>query len=131
MPRHLVLLLSVCLLSACGEPSHHDHGSGTSTDLVTDDGQKWPMDDHTRAMFSEMVNRTAQFDGDEHQLGRAMQGDLNKLIEGCNMTGAAHNELHKFLGLYMPAVQQLSESGSPAARARVEELLHVYPRYFE
>ena len=102
-----------------------DHG------LQSHNGEKWPMDDHTRAMFTTMSGRLEGFEGDLTTLGTTLQGDLGELIAGCTMTGAAHDELHKFLGLYMPAVGRLADAGQAEDLERIRELLELYPSYFE
>lgn len=131
-----------------GHESHadsddHDHGAGHDHDgddavvsvedhgLQTHDGEKWPMDDHTRSMFTTMSERLESFEGDPQALGVSLEDDLSKLIEGCTMTGDAHNELHKFLAVYLPAVGSLADAGQDADLERVKELLDLYPSYFE
>ena len=133
----LVALFAAALwLSACDEHQHDTHASHGKTasaehGLSTNDGEKWPMDDHTRSMFATMTQKTAEADGDLKHLGKSLQGDLDKLIQGCTMTGAAHEELHKYLVSYMPAINKLSTSGKQDDLVRVRELLAVFPQYFK
>jgi hypothetical protein len=47
------------------------------------------------------------------------------------MTGQSHDELHRWLIMYIPAINKLSESGSNESLARVRLLLGTYPKYFE
>ena len=113
------------------EQGHHHGEASQSHGLNTNHGKKWQMDDHTRAMFKQMTQKVGTFSGDSKALGKLLQEDLQELIKGCTMKGAAHEELHKFLVLYMPAIGKLSESGHKEDLAKVKELLAMYPDYFE
>jgi hypothetical protein len=131
----LTLFAVSLLLWSCGADHHdHDHDSteaSTTHGLSTDDGKKWPMDEHTRSMFTVMAKKTSTFDGTAQDLGASLQTDLGKLIDGCTMTGAAHDQLHKFLMLYIPAIKELAEIGGDKNLLRIKELLETYPQYFE
>jgi len=124
-------------MSAYGEhhEAHHrhdpaDHQQAIEHELVLNDGKKWPMDEHTRSMFEVMVARV-EGGGDIKKLGQQLQNDLDKLIQGCTMTGAAHDELHEFLMVYIPAVHETAEKGTELELSRVKALLAEYPKFFE
>lgn len=97
---------------------------------VLNQGKKWLMDEHTRDMFKVMSERV-QSGGDSKKLGIALNEDLNQLIQGCTMTGAAHDQLHVFLMPYFSAVNALSETGSESALKEVKQALTDYQSYFE
>ena len=148
--RLLMVVLGLVLLG-CG---HHgeDHGhaedqSGVENDLhkakeaivqlALNGAEKWKMDDHTRAVFAKMGEKFTNFDlgsADEHGLkekGKALRADIDELIAGCTMTGAAHDELHKFLTAYIPAVESLASEGQAASAKKVHGLLQSYTGFFE
>jgi ribonuclease BN (tRNA processing enzyme) len=97
---------------------------------ILNQGKKWPMDQHTREMFEVMSQRVDQ-GGNLRKLGAALNQDLNQLIQGCTMTGAAHDQLHVFLMPYFSAVKELSESGTESALKEVKQALDNYQTYFE
>ncbi len=156
-PRVWMMLLPLLSLVACGghdhgheEPNHaseapsDDYASHhapaavpTGHDLVLDGDQKWAMDDHTRFVVGTMSDRFVGRDletssaEDLRKLGTQLREDINELIKGCTMQGDAHNELHKFLGHYIPAVDKMASSGEPARAERVHELLVIYAGHFE
>jgi hypothetical protein len=116
--------------AAAGEPS-------ANPGLVLHGAEKWQMDEHTRTLFSRMAER---LEGTELEAttsealkasGVTLRKDIDDLIAGCTMVGDAHNELHKFLTAYIPAVNELAQSGDPHSAERVRELLGVYPEFFE
>lgn len=137
--RIFIIILCYISLLASGCSEHHGHGDhashqhddGASHELSLNDGAKWQMDDHTRAMFLSMAEKANDAQGDIKALGTALQADLDKLIKGCTMTGAAHDELHKFLVLYIPAIKNLASKGGPEHLEKVKELLALYPEFFE
>jgi len=98
--------------------------------IALNDGAKWEMDAHTRDMFKAMTERV-EAAGDAKDVGVALSADLEKLIQGCTMTGEAHNQLHAFLIAYMPEVKILAETGSQDSFGKVKHLLEEFPTYFE
>jgi hypothetical protein len=116
----------------------HDHAAhahaagGQALDIPLNDGAKWAMDDHTRAVMAEA---RATLDGakvasvaDATALSATLNGQLSQLIKGCTMEGAAHEALHGFLKVYMPAVAALGQATSvDAAQSQVTQ----YGSFFE
>lgn len=125
---------------AAGHSEHEVAGASASGHgLALDGDAKWEMDAHTRTVFAKMAGR---FEGTEvddptitpdswKRTGTSLKEDIAELIAGCTMQGPAHDELHKFLVSYMPAVDELAASGASKSATRVHELLEVYPDYFE
>ena len=104
--------------------------------FVLDNGKKWQLDLPTRTILMQMAGRLERdlsvlAEGDRKQLGDLLRKDLQDLITGCTMQGAAHNELHKYLAVLSPAIEDLASMGGEAQLARVRELLALYPLYFE
>ncbi len=135
--KYILPITAIILIFAgCREhhDSHHAHPDNhIETDelqLTLNDGQRWKMDDHTRAMFKAMTERI-EAGGDINVVGKGLKSDLDKLIQGCTMTGEAHNQLHAFLIPFIPAVQEFSANASVESLQEVEELLQEYPKYFE
>jgi len=114
---------------AAAEPAPLSH------DLDLDGVEKWQMDEHTRTVFTKMAGRLEGKSGDDAAVWKQAAGELNdditELIQGCTMEGPAHDELHKYLALYIPAVDKLAASPSAQSAGRVQELLEIYPDYFE
>lgn len=100
------------------------------TNLTLNHGSKWQLDNHTRGMFESMSKRI-HAGGDLKGLGEKLSEDIHKLIAGCTMTGAAHDQLHLFLSPYIPAVHELSHKGTKKALEKVKHKLHGYHSYFE
>lgn len=125
------------LLAGC--PDSHNHGSPTQGELRLDDGRKWQSDDHTRASISRIRSAVTSADTGTVEgaraLGASVKKELDVLIRGCTMTGEAHNQLHLFLGRFIPAVDSLAEAPDAAAakqaHKQVTELLDTYDRHFE
>ena len=145
------LYLAVFLILACGHDHsgsrHHDAAShssnpnqGTAEDglgLTLNNGARWEMDDHTRAVFVKMA---ASFLATDHSsldrnglknTASDLRADIDELIQGCTMTGAAHDQLHVYLTGYVPAVAALSESGRIEDTETVKLYLERYDKYFE
>jgi hypothetical protein len=60
---------------------------------------------------------------DAGSLPAYVQGQLDRLIEGCTMTGPAHDELHVFLMAFLPEVSALmSDPNLHVASRRVDTL---------
>lgn len=124
------------------EHNHHsmhdaNHSSEHSLNIVLKDNNKWLMDANTRTITNAMKSHVESFSLEEQSqeqlktLGEQLSSDLNNLIQGCTMTGDAHNALHEFLTNFMPAVNHLKSEGKIASAKRVEYLLNEYQNYFE
>jgi len=148
----MVMLIAAGALVGCGgngegqaehhEASHDEHmaqggpASGGAHGLVLDEGRKWEMDAHTRAMIARMSGRLEGMDMGAMSsdalgaLGGDLRADVDSLVAGCTMTGSAHDQLHTFLAAYIPAVEGMKQ-GDSAEATKVRELLELYPQYFE
>lgn len=116
--------------SAHGKHAHEHSEVHEHRELSLNHGEKWKMDAHTRAMFISMSERL-HAGGDLKEMGKKLNEDIHKLIEGCTMTGSAHDQLHLFLSPYIPAVHELSHEGTEKALEKVKHKLHGYQSYFE
>ena len=119
-------------------PGSEAHTHATADDnLVLNDGQKWQMDDHTRASFADMagafrdVDATALDTEGLKAAGADLMTDLKGLISGCTMTGEDHDQLHVYLTAYIPAVTELEKSGELKTAQEVQHYLSIYADYFE
>ena len=105
--------------------------------LELNNGHKWSMDDHTRAIFAKMSesflgNKSAAGESDGlKEAASSLRNDINELMEGCTMTGGAHDQLHIYLEGYIPAVEKLSESGQAEDAKQVRYYLENYDKYFK
>ena len=136
----IILSLIVSQLAQSTEKSAHDeHGSHQHSTkhkkheppkLSLNQGNKWQMDEHTRKMFHVMEQRS-QTNLSPKKLGEQLNQDLQKLINGCTMSGEAHDQLHLFLTPFIPAVKSLSETGSTKSLEEVKLALHNYANYFK
>ncbi len=140
----LALLLSVVVFG-CDHLQDHRHGDEPPTDsehsseLTLHDGQKWPLDDHTRAKFAEMNQASERADVSSvagmNALGVEIRKQVDALIVGCRMEGPAHEQLHVFLMEFIPAAEALATESDPVQAAQaleqVQHLLLEEKRYFE
>lgn len=121
------------------EHGHHAHASvAADSGLSLNQGERWEMDQHTRAMLLKMEE--AFFAADHtsqaglNAAGAELKGQLGELISGCTMQGQAHDQLHLFLTDYMPTIDRLAEAADyESARAAAIELkghFDTYRRYF-
>lgn len=133
---YLTILALVFTFPAYSQkPDAHDehsdhHAEAGALQMTLNKGQKWKMDDHTRSMFHAMTKRV-EAGGDIKAVGKGLNSDLDQLIQGCTMTGEAHNQLHVFLTSFIPAVQEVAKTGSAESLKTVTDLLHKYPKYFK
>ncbi len=120
------------------EPDHDDHGAEPR--LALNDGEKWPVDEHTRASAARIVEvlddqRTIGSVEDARTLGTALDEELDTLVKGCTMTGAAHDQLHVFLVALFPKVEELQEGTDVErlglVRGEIASLFEEYGDHFE
>lgn len=104
--------------------------------IALDGTKKWQMDQHTRTVMSEiratLTGAQVASKGDAVALADVLQEQLDRLISGCTMEGAAHDNLHLFLGVYIPALAGLRTTDEPAAQlATLQGLVRQYDDFFE
>ncbi len=115
-------------------------GHGSELGLTLDDGEKWQVDEHTRASAARLAAlaggaepfRSAQ---DAHALAESLDRELDLLVQKCTMTGPAHDQLHVFLVAFIPRVAELKEKTEiedlRRIRAEIGSLLEAYAAHFE
>lgn len=137
--------LLLILLGGCQKEkeAHEEHAvpetAGSQLELTLNGGAKWQMDEHTRKSINTI---NAIFDQGEptaiedfNAIGTETEAELNNLIAGCTMEGASHDQLHLFLGAFVPKVKTLSaEQNIEEANTlygEIDQLLSHYDQYFE
>ncbi len=124
---------------------HDDHGAdheshGSELELALDDGEKWQVDEHTRASSARLAAlvgdaQTPASAEDARALGAALDAELDLLVQGCTMTGPAHDQLHVFLTAFIPqvtALKEVAEAGdAQPIREEIGSLLEAYEAHFE
>ena len=147
-PLVIVILVVTALFVSCDDDSskshmsdddsHSSHLSDTPEEgLRLNNGLKWKMDDHTRSIFVKMANSFPStdylsFEGEGlKNAGSDLQVQIGELIQGCTMTGEAHDQLHVYLAGYIQAVAALSKTGRTEDARKVKDYLEIYAHYFE
>jgi len=134
----LRLFLLLMFLNCEGIDSNNSHT--TPSKIVIQDmdeylslnnNYKWQMDTHTRNSIGKMIAISEDKSLSSKDIGVQIQKELNILFNGCTMQGDAHNELHKFLQLYIPVVNQLKETGNDTDLNKLKNQLIIYQKYFK
>jgi len=145
--RHFLLLLLVAAafaFAACGHDDNHPvndhaHGGTAGATLKLNDGKKWQADRHTNEAMAGIAKALAEqptaTTDDLNALGKDLKTRVDALLQGCTMTGPEHEQLHVFLGEFIPAVQQLADETDDGkakdAHQRVRHLVEEYSGYFQ
>ncbi|MBL1321873.1 MAG: hypothetical protein COA63_012550 [Methylophaga sp.] len=142
-----ILAMSFFLIS-CSDNSdeiHQQHATPDTVDvdyskiadMMLNNGKKWQMDEHTRSILAAMKVNITSLDlssstTEELQaLGNKLTLQLDSLIQGCTMVDAEHDQLHIFLTGYIPALNELTETGCIESAEKVNYYLNNYSNYFE
>jgi hypothetical protein len=68
-------------------------------------------------------------------LAESVGASLTKMVQGCTMDGASHDQLHHFLGVFFPTVDALKTATDVQAANDTRILLQAqvieYDMYFE
>ena len=154
--NYSLLLFSILISGACNQPtpqdnnslqnsseaeSHGAHSQQTSNALILDHGKKWMVDEATRFHIGNMekaIEDGAAEKGDMEffrTLSSFLEENIGKLTADCSMTGAAHDELHKWLYPFIEATKEFSAAENPeTAKAALENLktsMKEYRNFFE
>ncbi len=128
-----LLFVAAFFFAGCDHGANsHAHGPAdhAASSLKLDDGKRWKTDEPTRKSMTAMKERMADKSLEGKTLGEALDKELQKLIQGCKMTGEAHNQLHYWLEPFMGHVKELRE-GKEGAAEKVKSSLAEYDKYFE
>ena len=85
----------------------------------------------------ELVERTAPFTSvdDARTMAASLDEELQSLIAGCTMQGAAHDQLHVVLAALFPRLGDLQSVEEVAAldttRGEIASIFEAYERHFE
>lgn len=137
--RPALVLLPILLVGAACSRTHAAPSSDPLAFLQLDNGKRWVADDHTRQSVAAMraAVQAAAEDASAARttaLGKELQDLGNKLVQGCTMSGPAHDALHGYLGVLLPASQRMTGADADAARlarADVAAVLARFSNYFE
>jgi hypothetical protein len=104
--------------------------------LSKNDGQPWSADEHTRTTIAAMAAAVRDATPDPSpartaELGKQLQELRDRLFAGCTMTGPAHDALHGYLGVLLPAVQAMTGADVAAAQQARAEVAALLPRFAE
>lgn len=126
------------------EGDHEGHGSHDGHEqplaLKLNNGEKWAVDDHTRqtaTRITEVVAASGELNSadEARSLAARLDEELNLLVQGCTMTGPAHDQLHVFLVALFPKVAVLKEAEDvehlQKTRDEINELLAAYAEHFK
>jgi len=134
----LSLFLLLVILNCDGKDSKNTHANQSKIIiqdmdeyLSLNNNNKWQMDTHTRTSIGKMIVISTNKSLSSKDIGIQIQEELNILFNGCTMQGDAHNELHKFLQLYIPVVNQLKETGNDTDLNKLKNQLIIYQKYFK
>jgi ABC-type Zn2+ transport system substrate-binding protein/surface adhesin len=121
--------------------AHDDHAKplGADGEMVLNNGEKWQADEHTNNSAEKMHKLVVDFKMQKEkkydELVTKLKAEIQELVKGCTMDGAAHDQLHIWLNDYMNLVVELSddndEAGKEIAINNLAESLHNYSKYFK
>jgi len=111
----------------------------SEVELILNDGAKWKVSPEMMPHINASINRVDDYletsQTDYKKLAKVLTLNNNKLISSCNMRGAAHDELHKWLAPHLQFVEDLDNSVSEkVASKNVEKIKASFEKlneYFE
>jgi len=140
-----VILAAVMTAGGCDHlKSHfegHEHGAGAGLPEL-DQGRKWRADAPTLKGLAALSADVAAFDArttnaadkDYEDLAERTNASVASILRGCTMTGAGHEQLHRYIALLLKDAGDLRTGPIQERRAgfnRLKEHTGDYGRYFE
>lgn len=131
---HAVILVSGQVVApqiAATAPEEHA-GAHTGAGLALDSGKRWKANRETTEGVHTMLAlvRQAAARGEGAAVARQLDGEYQAIFKRCTMTGAAHDQLHRFLIPVGELLRHLA-GGDRATLHQLEEHLRQYDTYFE
>ncbi len=111
----------------------------TPHDLQLNNNEKWEISKGMKSPVEKMNKLVSKFDGTEvvdyQLLGDDIGKQTSKLIRKCDMTGKAHEELHKWLLPFLDLKEAMVMTSSPeegeAILEHIKIELKVFDQYFK
>lgn len=147
--RLLIVALVAIGLFACNENKKeaghihsqdsvaHSH-SEKQSQLVSNDGKKWKLDEATRNNINWIKKTvqtfTASQEKDYAKAATDLENDANRLVSQCRMSGKDHDMLHVWLENFLSDLKQLktsSKQNQPLVFEGIENLVKEFGDYFE
>lgn len=149
MKKILFVIAFSSFLFACNTSSNKTGTSdttsgeaGESSLLTLNNGAKWKSDSNTNRHLVSLKTTANMFKvnpfppiEEYHLLGSDLKSGIDSMIKDCKLTGAPHEELHKWLG---PVLRQTNElktiTDTAVARSVFDSLdsrINIYYNYFE
>ena len=151
------LLLFIGLTVSCGNSHDHKHSSAekeksvtqhqpetsginTEIELSLNNGAKWKSDEPTFRSMSLMEatlkdfsrNNSDPSEAEYQELGTALSGITQEIINKCSMKGEAHEQLHNVLVPMLSNVGNIKNAGDKATgKSNVEALNDALILFFE
>lgn len=124
------------------QEDHADHQHETekaAPALMLNNGEKWEANKETTAGVANMQAAMKQVPAeakieDYHRLKSKLEAEFDGIVERCNMTGEAHNQLHNFL---LPLREKFEGLGAADLEAckkaygEIQSQLAEYDKYFK
>ncbi|MDH5655355.1 MAG: hypothetical protein OEZ34_05575 [Spirochaetia bacterium] len=122
--------------------SHENHESSHPGSLSLDNGTKWKSDTSTserilamKAITEKYKNKGESLTQSEYkEIHMRLSSEVDALIQGCKMTGPAHDELHIYLGILQNSMKDLkAEDASLSQKAfkDINKQLNLFSDFFE
>ena len=112
------------------EKEEHKHEEG-SEELQLNGGEKWAANSEMMIFVRKMEGSVSALESAEEKdfkaLGADLQENVKALVSACTMTGASHDELHKWLMPYMALVKELNNAEN---NEQAEEVFHKIQHSF-
>ena len=151
------LMLFIGLAVSCGNSNDHKHGSDekeksvaqhqpeasvskTKIELSLNNGAKWKSDEPTYRSMSLMEAKLIDFtknnsepsEAEYRELGTALSGITQEIINKCSMKGEAHEQLHNVLVPMLSNVGNIKNAGDKATgKLNVKALNDALVLFFE
>jgi hypothetical protein len=101
--------------------------------------EKWKVNEEMMVHITAIVSDVESFTGDQPEdyiaLGKKLDAHIDLLISNCNMTGQAHEELHKWLLPFIDINNELIEKKTSHSQSQtftsIEKSLKEFKLYFK
>ena len=152
--KNYLLILTILISAGCGNnASDHHHSEGNATEISEDhehhtniglmlnNGDKWKSDASTHEEVQNMNSLIKNFNkagaGVEayHNLADQLTDHYAALVNKCTMKGEAHDQLHSFLQMLRPLINNLKKADDIQTAdnivAETKAVIDQYYVYFE